>query len=220
MRAITTRVLVIFAVTLPLIGCGESEPEPRHLTAAPEQRRDAPSPADTPPAPPPGETAAPTYAGVILSPPASWKAEAPASSMRVGQFRIENPGGEDATLAILHFGPAGAGSVDANLMRWTREVTDENGEPVVPEIGESEAGGLKITTFRSRGSYAASAPMGGGGEAQAGWMSLAAIIEGGPEGPLYLKATGPAELLEAQRDQFFAMLSRARPSTGAGPDSD
>jgi len=221
MRWITT-----FAVAAPLLlilpACGEEEPETRHIDSTPQESAPArPAPPESgaeaadPTAPPSAETAAPTYAGVILSPPSSWIAEAPESTMRVGQFRIDNQDGADATLTILHFGERGAGPVDANLMRWAREVTDENDQPAVPEVEEFETRGLKVTTFRSRGTYAAAAPMGGSGQARTDSISMAAIIEGGPEGPIYLKLIGPADLLLEHEDAFDAMVRAAR-STAAG----
>lgn len=149
---------------------------------------------------------APTFevAGLSFTRPEGWALVAP-GPMRAAQ--LENPGIPGATIVFTHFGERGAGAVADNLTRWARQVVNEQGEPTLPEVTEASAdiGDVtrKITFARYRGTYMAGMP-GQQPTPAPGTLFLGAIIEGGPRGPVYMRAHGPEG---AMRDQVPAVLS-------------
>ena len=45
---------------------------------------------------------------------------------------------------------------------------------------------------------------------QAGWTLYGAIVEGGPEGPIYIKMTGPSAVVDANTEAFTSFLASMR----------
>lgn len=142
---------------------------------------------------------------LIYEIPEGWEEETPSSGMRLAQARIPGEGG-DAELAVFYFGVGQGGGVRANIDRWVGMVDMEPGTEPVEETFEQ--GDLTIHTVEARGAVTASPTSMAGGDApptESGAMLLGAVVEG-PGGPWYLKLTGPAETVDAARDDFYELL--------------
>lgn len=216
MRSITLT-LTLLVLGAPLWSCAQEE-------AAPETPPAAPAGTPTPAASPPPDFAPvtsrddadPAPAGSeheILAPgarfvlPADWVPEPPSSSMRLAQARIPGPGG-DAQLTVFYFGPGGGGGVEENLARWVGQMDVEPGTE--PRRDAFAAGPFRVTWVDVEGTLKPSMMGTGPDTPQPGSRLLAAVVEG-PQGPWFFKATGPAETLDAARDDFLAMLRGAAP---------
>lgn len=131
-----------------------------------------------------------------------WLRQQPSSSMRAGQllYEHEDEALGDVEMAIFYFGGTG-GSVRANLDRWLGQF-----EPA-PESKEEtkKIDGNEIVILEAKGTYMESSggPFSGNKTPREGYAMLAAIVPG-PEGNVFLKATGPEAAVMAMKDAFVA----------------
>jgi hypothetical protein len=145
-------------------------------------------------------------AGMDFTRPSGWALASP-GPMRAAQ--LEHPAMPSAAIVFTHFGERGAGAVADNLTRWARQVVDDRGQPTLPEVTEAntgaDGGGRKITFARYEGTYLAGTP-GQAPTPMPGTLFLGAIIEGGPQGPVYMRAFGPSDAMSGQVEAIFTML--------------
>lgn len=144
-----------------------------------------------------------SIAGIQFSIPGSWKEVPPSSQMRAFQFEIPNEGGEAGELAVFYFGPSGGGGVEANLERWKQQfakLTDE-------KIEKQTVDGLSVTETFLQGSYQqTSGPMMvAAGAPRENFGVLGGIVEA-PDGAVFLKMTGPRELLASVKPDFDSLI--------------
>jgi len=151
-------------------------------------------------------------AGLTFSAPSSWRRETPASSMRAAQFAIPGTANEkDGTVAVYYFGSVQGGGIEENVKRWESQFTDAAGQPAHGQSSEVSKNGLKVTIVRVQGTYASGMPM-GPSTPQPGSSLWGAIIAG-PGGNVFVKATGPAALIDRSKGDFETLLDSLRAST-------
>jgi len=142
----------------------------------------------------------------------SWRVEEPGSAMRKAQIAIPGDGG-DASLIVFHFGRGQGGGVDANIMRWLGQLQAPGGGEVKDaETATREVNGLPVTIVRAKGTYASGMP--GGEKTPVTGSALVGIIVESPEGPVFIKITGPAKTVTSTAtgeaiDAMIASLRRA-----------
>jgi hypothetical protein len=132
--------------------------------------------------------------------------------MRKAQLSVPGKdGAKPAELTFFYFGAGGAGGVDANVKRWLGQFESKDGaDKVEPET----LGKTKVMFVSTEGTYS-----GGGmpGAAPAKPMEnyalLAAILDH-PDGPVFVKMTGPVETVRGAAKQFRALIAAA---AGAKP---
>jgi len=150
--------------------------------------------------------------GLTWSVPAGWSVEG-ARPMRAATYRLAAARGdaEGAELAVFHFGRGQGGDVDANVKRWLGQFTRPDGSPVDADARrkQEQLNGLSVTTVDVAGTYA-SGMMRGPATPKAGWRLLGAIVEGGPEGPVFFKLTGPARTVAAAQKDFRRLLQSVK----------
>lgn len=151
-----------------------------------------------------------SFLGFSSEVPAQWARIEPSSAMRILQFEIADPGGEDAQFVVYHFGPGQGGSLEANLERWKSQFRQPDGSPVEPVVTALKST-MPATLVELRGDYARGLGMGPSGDALPDRMLLAAVVET-PEGNLYPQLHGPAPLVAAQRQAFIAFIEGLRPA--------
>lgn len=199
---------------LSLEGAGTPAP----MTAAASAASAAP-PAALPSAPPQAPPAAaavdPTDRSVDLQfltgkLPDGWIKLPPSSSMRLAEARLPRFEGDpaDGELAAFYFGPD-AGGVQANLDRWYGQFTQPDGRPS-KEVAKTEkfkTGTMEVTLVDLTGTMEASAMPGRpASPRREGWHLLGAIIMA-PQGPIFIKATGPELTMAANREKMKTFLS-------------
>lgn len=209
------RLIPIAALAGALAACDRNEPAPAAATSAPQAA--APTPTATAPAagstPAPAPTAGGTVdaSGLTFSMPAGWTRKAP-GTMRVAELGAPAPEGsteEAAEIAFFSFGPQGAGDAASNVARWASLVLDDTGQPAPHESTTEKVGSLTVTLVQTTGVYQSGSPA-GPKTPKPGSTLLGAIIEGGPQGPLYIRMTGPKAVVEAHRERWFGMIRSAR----------
>ena len=170
-----------------------------------------PAPKDTPRRSRPGATEADgklIVAGVSLELPKGWTPEKPRSSIRLAQYSLPGPGGP-AELAV--FGGIG-GSAEANIERWIAQFADPNTPDDKPasDVQRFEQGGLKVSIVRASGVYSTTltTPTAPAGLPKTGQALFGIIVEGGPRGMLFVKATGPEATIESH-DQALGAFARS-----------
>jgi len=223
-------VLFGLLASLALLGCGEEAPDTQYLSErdidewteenlwsereedeekvindilAETRRKEAEELSD--------RTAA---AGLLWDIPDDWTAQETDSAMRVAVYEISEAQYEEydaAEVVFFHFGPEGAGSVDANIERWARMIVGEHGRPLLPSIETfpSERAGLYITLTASTGTYLSGMP-GEEPKPMKNWTLLGAVVQGGPLGPVYLRMVGPEPVVTANYWPFKDMLRTVR----------
>ncbi|MEZ4386672.1 MAG: hypothetical protein R3D98_03690 [Candidatus Krumholzibacteriia bacterium] len=149
-------------------------------------------------------------AGVVVTPPAAWQDLGP-NGMRQAQFRLPAVAGDAdaAEVNVFYFGPASGGGVEANLQRWIGQMTVADG--VQPTRSTFSADGMNGHLVELDGTYNSGGmrPMGGAGEAKAGYRLVGVVLEG-PQGSLFFKLTGPVATAKVMQDELLAMVKGAR----------
>ncbi|MEO8028154.1 MAG: hypothetical protein ABI823_16845 [Bryobacteraceae bacterium] len=153
-----------------------------------------------------------TVAGLKFTPPAGWKSEAP-RPMRAATYVLP-PVGKDidhAECVVYFFGPGQGGSVEANLERWKGQY-QVNGKPAQATINKSKVHSLPVTTLETGGEYSGmGGPTATEKSLKSGYHLLAAIIEG-PGGNVFIKFTGPAKTVAANRANFEKLVASFEPA--------
>jgi hypothetical protein len=138
--------------------------------------------------------------------PASWVAEAPASPMRAGQYRVPGAAtGGEAEVIAFHFPPGQGGTVEANIERWASQFTSPDGRPINPRIQKFKVGGVPVTFVELHGNYSRGVGMGPEGQAKPNQTLLVAIAET-PDGRFTFQMHGPRATVAGQRKAFEAMV--------------
>ncbi|MBL8879254.1 MAG: hypothetical protein JNG88_09060 [Phycisphaerales bacterium] len=147
--------------------------------------------------------------------PMDWKPVPPRSAMRKAQYAIPKAegDGEDAEVLIFYFGPGEGGRTADNLARWRGQFTTSDGKPLPDDAGKEEkleAGGHKVSILDVTGRYAPGAMPGAPDTGpRDNFRMIAAVIET-PSGPWFVKVTGPAKTMEANREAIRKFVTTAQ----------
>lgn len=192
----------VLGATFGLSGCGESEDSSAEWRKIQETPGAAPVPNDAPF----------VTASLAWNIPAAWAYREPSGSVRKAEFVVTAEAGE-AELVFFHFGAGQGGDVEANLARWARAVLDEAGEPVEPAIEIIENDSLRTVSATYTGTYMSGPPRGPKVPVENSVL-LGAVVEGGAEGSVFLRLTGPASVVEPLEDAWRTMLKSVRSAGG------
>ena len=152
--------------------------------------------------------------------PKGWVSKAPAPSMRIAEFTLAKPLGdaEDATVIVYFFGGQG-GSVQANMDRWIGQMAQPDGKPskdVAKTTTSKTATGLKVSQVDVSGTYVAEVTPGSTERLnKPGFRQIAAVVET-PDGPYFVKLTGPAGTVAKWKESLDAFLKSLRVVTERG----
>ena len=149
---------------------------------------------------------------LVAEAPGTWKVQESTKQFRL--FEITMPSGEkdvaDGTLVITHFGSGGGGDIDANLKRWYGQIEQPDGTPTEkvakkPETIKTDA--AKITWLDLSGTLLDRPfPASPNVTKRPKYRMFTAMIDGGKEGPYWLRATGPEAVMQSHRDGFEKFL--------------
>jgi hypothetical protein len=146
--------------------------------------------------------------------PKGWVSKTPSSTMRVADFTLAKAPGdsEDATVTVYFFGGQG-GSVQANIDRWIAQMAQPGGKPskdVAKTSTMQTATGLKVSLVDVSGTYVAEVTPGSTERLnKPGFRQIAAVIET-PDGPYFVKLTGPAATVAQWKNSLDAFLRSLR----------
>ena len=157
-------------------------------------------------------------AGITFALPEGWVQEKPANSMRIAQYRLPGAGG-DGELVLSYLGAGVGGAAKMNVERWLGQFKSDDPTSPSIDVANIEQAGLKVFLVKTSGTYTPAAmgmAMGGGTGAEApeprkNHSLFGMVIEGGPEGTLFVKATGPKATIEAQGAKLESFARSAKP---------
>jgi hypothetical protein len=142
--------------------------------------------------------------------PAGWKPVATSSSMRVAQFALPRAAGDpaDAELVVYYFGGSG-GTVEANIERWLGQMQQPDGKPssAVAKRESRTIDTMKVTLVDVSGTYIAEMTPGAAERHNSANFRLRAAVIETPNGPYFIKLTGPAKTIAASEKAFAAFLA-------------
>lgn len=147
--------------------------------------------------------------GWVAPAPAAWQPVEPASSMRSAQFILPGSTGQGADngeMVAYFFASGDGGTQEANIERWSSEVTDASGKPVKPSVATTKNAMTKVTLVTLQGNYTRGANMVAGAQAKAGQTLLVAMVETAV-GRITLQAYGPSKTVAAHRDSFVRLAN-------------
>lgn len=142
--------------------------------------------------------------------PEGWIAEAPAVALRKVQARVPRAAGDghDAELTVLWRGAVGMGPLEAQLTRWSQQLTQPDGtssrERLV--LSTRKVGGRDVIEAELAGTCVAE-KLPGSPERwnELDWKLLGAVIES-EFGPYYLRLLGPRATVDAAAAGFRALI--------------
>ena len=165
----------------------------------------------TPAAPPPAGSESFTAAGVSFTVPTGWSHRTPSSSMRLAEYGLPGAGGE-AELSVFAFGAGMGGDAQANATRWISQFKAADGGAPESHTQKLEVNGLSITIVAATGTYTPTSmgPMAPKAEPKSDQALYGVIVEGGPEGTVFVKVAGPRSTLAEQQRNLAALTGSAR----------
>jgi hypothetical protein len=161
-------------------------------------------------------TVAVSAAGLGFTAPADWKPIATSSSMRVAQFAVPRAAGDtqDAEFVLYYFGGSG-GTVEANIERWLGQMQQPDGGPTsaVARRQSRKVNGLNVTLVDVSGTYVAEMTPGSPQRHNSPNFRLRAAVIETPNGPYFIKLTGPARTMAANEKglEHFLLSLRYQP---------
>lgn len=149
-------------------------------------------------------------AGLHWTAPAGWKA-GPSQIMRAATYAVAAAPGDTAPAecVVYFFGAGQGGTVEANIERWKGQFTS-SGKPAPAIVFRRTARGVTMTTVDVAGEYSGLGGPMAASKPVPGYRLLGAIVEG-PDGNIFVKFTGPAKTIAANKakyDQFLASFAR------------
>jgi hypothetical protein len=142
-----------------------------------------------------------------FSSPQDWEWVPSTSSMRKAELRVEDKDKKQkAEVVFFHFGEGGGGGTKANIDRWLGQF-EEPREKINAKIDDAKVKNRKVTYVQAEGTYLSGMP-GGPKTPQPNSMLLGAILES-DQGNVFIRMTGPADLVKASRDDFKKMVEAA-----------
>jgi hypothetical protein len=140
-----------------------------------------------------------------FSRPASWEWVESTSPMRKAQLKVSDAKKkESADVVFFYFGPSGGGGTKANVDRWLGQFPDGKNS----KTEETTANGTKITYVQTEGTYQSGMP-GGPRTPLPNQMLQGAILES-EQGSVFVKMTGPADLVKSAKSDFRKMVESAK----------
>jgi hypothetical protein len=130
--------------------------------------------------------------------------------MRLAQFQIRGPQGQDpANVVVFYFGKGGGGTVEANVQRWESQFTTPDGTPVKAVQRKGKAAGMAVTWAELNGNYARGVGMGQATAVKPNQSLVAAVVET-PKGNVTFHLYGPKASVAKARKAFEAMVGSLR----------
>jgi hypothetical protein len=146
-------------------------------------------------------------AGLTFTRPTEWKWVEVTSPMRKAQLKV--PGAkpeQSADIIFFHFGAGAGGDIKANADRWLAQFKSAEG---ASKVETNAINDTKVTLVTTEGTFSSGMP-GGPTTPLENQALLGAIIESA-EGNIFVKMTGPAELVKGSRERFIEFITKAIP---------
>ncbi len=140
---------------------------------------------------------------VVMAKPEKWKAVPPKSQMIDNEFRVAGEGENFARITIMQ----ASGGVQGNIDRWIGQFDGVKKEDA--KVEKKEVDQTKVHIVEITGTFKESMGPGGPGAAtkkQENYKMLGAILELKDGALIFIKATGPNDIVTGMREGFVKML--------------
>lgn len=134
--------------------------------------------------------------------PEGWEWIAPSSGMRKAQLNVPGRNGKVAEVTFFHFGAGQGGGVQANVARWFGQFQNAKTSQHEEIIGKT-----RVVFVEAAGTFLSGMP-GGPATPQENYALRGAILES-EGGDVFVKMTGPADIIQTAEANFFAMIRTA-----------
>lgn len=134
--------------------------------------------------------------------PEGWGWISPSSPMRKAQLSVPGEGTAAADVTFFHFGAGQGGSTQANIDRWIAQFQDGYSDTKVESVGKTS-----VTFVSASGTYLSGMP-GTPSTPMPGYALRGAILAS-PGGDVYVKMTGPENVVKKAGDAFEKMIRDA-----------
>ncbi len=142
--------------------------------------------------------------------PEGWTWVVPTSTMRKAELSV--PGEKaPAEVTFFHFGPSQGGGVDNNVARWLSQFSEPM-EELQPVVETGLMGQVRITFVRAQGTFQSGMP-GQPTTPMPGYALHGAILEDPVNGDVFVKMTGPQNVVTEAGEAFEAMVKDAATTT-------
>jgi len=136
--------------------------------------------------------------------PAKWEWVESTSQMRKAQLKVTDAASQaSATVVFYYFGAGGAGGVQANVDRWLKQFAEPQ-DKINAKVEHTIVGKTQVTYVQAEGTYNSGMP-GGPTTPMPGYALIGAILES-DEGNVYVRMTGPKELVKSSVAEFKKMV--------------
>ena len=160
-----------------------------------------------------GEKGAAVELDGLTSPaPAKWKVSPGSNKLRLYQITVPKVAGdkEDAEIAVFYFGAGSGGGVAENIKRWKGMFDAPKGKDIndVAKVTTMKAGNVEMTYLDVEGTYLFKNPPfapNAKTERKENFRMFAIVFES-KNGPFFLRMTGPAKTMAANKDAFDGWL--------------
>ena len=145
--------------------------------------------------------------------PTSWKAETPKSAMRKAQFRLEPVKGdtESAEMVVFVF-PKGAGTVEANIARWSAQFKDADGKAPKAVVTTVKGKNVDVTRVEVAGRYVAAVTPGASETLDKPDFRLLGAIVLTDDAGYFFKMVGPEKTMKSALTGFDVLIASIRKS--------
>ena len=139
--------------------------------------------------------------------PANWEWVEVSSPMRKAQLKVTQPKAQGtADVIFFHFGQGDGGGTKANVERWYSQFKEPK-DKINAKSEETTIGKHKVTYVEAEGTYMSGMP-GGPQTPMNGYALRGAIIEAS-QGSVFIRMTGPNDLVKASLPEFKNMVESA-----------
>jgi hypothetical protein len=133
--------------------------------------------------------------------PAKWEWVKPTSSMRQAELKVTDAKGK-AEVIFFHF-PGQGGGTKANVDRWFSQFQEPR-DKINAKTDETTIGNRKVTYVHAQGTYMSGMP--GGPKTPLKDHALLGAIAESDEGNVFVRMTGPIEVVKAAEGDFKKMI--------------
>lgn len=146
--------------------------------------------------------------GISYLVPPRFVPEKPANEMRIAQMRILPSQDDESLEGLLVISGGIGGGVEDNVARWVSQFRDLEGVPTQQDLLVLGTD-LVVTEVVVTGTYDAAMP-GSPPDLKPDQTLLGAIVQGGPDGLVFIKAVGPKQTMAERRESWNLLIRNLR----------
>jgi hypothetical protein len=152
-------------------------------------------------------------AGLAFTVSDQWENVKASNPVRVAEYKINGSAGP-AEMAVFYFGKNQGGGMEDNIRRWAGQFSDTGTSAPGAQVARIERDNLRIALVKTEGTYnpGSMGPMAPKSGPKENYALFGLVVEGGPEGSVFIKVTGPKATIAEQDEALEKMAQSVRVS--------